>query len=138
MTPHNIYSVCQPGLLLQTICIGSIEPGRQDISAPSDALQIAIIGAEPGKVFQPHYHIPKPCPVERVTEEVWVVFDGVMRIDCYDIDHSYLESHRVCGRQVAITRRGGHGYSIMDKTLCQAIEVKLGPYPGQAADKVFL
>lgn len=137
MNRHDIHSKAQPGLLLHSVLFGTFEPGRQDVSRPSDPLQLALIYAEPGRVFKAHYHIPKAAPPQHVTQESWHIQEGVVFIRYFDVDGKYLEEVCLIAGDTSITFAGGHEYRA-GKEGVKAKEYKTGPYHSQQLDKVWL
>ena len=81
-----------------------------------------------GKVIDAHRHVAVPRNVE-LTQEVLVLRKGVLRVDFYRDDQTYLESRVLRGGDVILLAHGGHGFEVLEEI--QMIEVKQGPYSGE-------
>ncbi len=107
---------------------------RIDISSNEEFLQVAAMSLEDGKTFKPHRHIPLSRETT-ITQESWIVIDGIIESTYYDLDDSFLGQMTLNSGDCTITFRGGHNYkSLRDNSL--VYEVKTGPYFGNAVDKV--
>ncbi|ORU00540.1 hypothetical protein D081_1063 [Anaerovibrio sp. JC8] len=51
-----------------------------------------------------------------------------MRVDFYDDDQNYIESHIIYAGDVILLVSGGHGFKVLEDI--EMIEVKQGPYAG--------
>ena len=100
-------------------------------------LQVASIAPQDGASFRPHYHIPKSVESSELpTMESWVILQGEVTVHYFDEGQVLLNSIRLRRGDIALTFRGGHGYS--DASGLVAVEFKSGPYFGQLADKKFI
>jgi hypothetical protein len=111
---------------------------RIDITHPSEFLQLAIINVKENKGFKAHRHLERKRTIENLrAQESWVVVTGLVRVDYFDENDSFLESHVLRSGDITITFRGGHGYEVLEAPGI-FIEFKSGPYEGQQVDKTFL
>jgi len=62
------------------------------------------------------------------TQEVLIIKKGKLRVDFYDDDQKYLESHILRDGDVVLLVQGGHGFQVLEEL--EMIEVKQGPYVG--------
>ena len=70
-----------------------------------------------------------------MTQEVLFIKKGKLRVDFYDDYEDYLESVILeCG-DIILLVSGGHGFSVLEEV--EMIEVKQGPYSGDADKKRF-
>jgi mannose-6-phosphate isomerase-like protein (cupin superfamily) len=91
--------------------------------------QLAYMNRPQGYSIPPHVHNAVAREVH-FTKEVLFIRSGRMRADFYDDEHNYLES-RVLGQgDVLLLAFGGHGFEMLEP--CEIIEVKQGPYAGDA------
>lgn len=91
--------------------------------------QLAYMNRPQGYSIPPHVHNAVAREVH-FTKEVLFIRSGRMRADFYDEEHNYLES-RVLGQgDVLLLAFGGHGFEMLEP--CEIIEVKQGPYAGDA------
>ena len=70
-----------------------------------------------------------------LTQEVLFIKKGKLRVDFYDDYEDYLESVILEAGDVILLVSGGHGFKILEET--EMIEVKQGPYSGEADKKRF-
>lgn len=102
---------------------------------PSDfSQQLGYMNRPRGYIIPPHVHNPVPREVQ-YTKEVLFVKSGRVRVDFYDDEQNYLESRILCEGDVILLAFGGHGFEMLEPT--EMIEVKQGPYAGEADKKRF-
>jgi cupin fold WbuC family metalloprotein len=134
----HIYSKKEPGKLLHIINRLNDIGGRKNVIPDNQFLQLATLKLEKDKTFNPHQHIWKDCPTEKIiAQESWVIIKGSVRVYLYDIDGKLLTEEVINPGDCSITLEGGHTYKILeDDTI--VYEYKTGPYMGIENDKVFL
>lgn len=97
---------------------------------PNDfSQQLAYMNRPQGYVIAPHVHNPLPREVQ-FTKEVLFIKSGKVRIDFYDDEQNYLESHILDQGDVILLAFGGHGFEMLEAS--EIVEVKQGPYAGEA------
>ena len=89
--------------------------------------QLAFMKHPEGKKIQAHVHNPVPREVE-FTQEVLFIRKGKIRVDFFNEEKEYLESHILETGDVILLAHGGHGFEMLEET--EMIEVKQGPYAG--------
>lgn len=94
--------------------------------------QLAYMSHKKGKRIDAHTHNVIPREVN-YTKEVLVIRKGKLRIDFYEDNQNYIESHIAEEGDVVLLAYGGHGFEILDD--CEMIEIKQGPYLGNE-DKI--
>ena len=100
---------------------------------PNDfSQQLAFMSHKKGKVIDAHTHNVVPRQVS-YTKEVLIIRKGKLRVDFYDDNRNYIESHIIKDGDVILLAYGGHGFEAIED--CDFIEVKQGPYLGDK-DKV--
>jgi len=100
---------------------------------PNDfSQQLAYMKHSKGKKIDAHTHNIIAREVN-YTKEVLIIRKGKLRVDLYDDDRSYIESHIVSEGDVVLLAYGGHGFECLEEV--EMIEVKQGPYLGDQ-DKV--
>ncbi len=103
---------------------------------PNDfSQQLAYMNRPQGFVIAPHVHNPVPRAVQ-YTKEVLFIKSGKVRVDFYDNDQTYLESRILNQGDVILLAFGGHGFEMIDAS--EIIEVKQGPYVGEADKRRFI
>ena len=91
--------------------------------------QLAYMRHPAGKIIQPHVHNPVPRQVH-YTQEVLILKKGKLRVDFYDEQQNYLESHILEAGDVILLATGGHGFEVLEEI--EMFEVKQGPYAGDS------
>ena len=89
--------------------------------------QLAYMNHPSGKIIEPHFHNPVHRNVV-YTQEVLLIKKGLLRIDFYDDNQSFLESRSLHSGDVILISSGGHGFEVIEDV--EMIEVKQGPYQG--------
>jgi mannose-6-phosphate isomerase-like protein (cupin superfamily) len=96
---------------------------------PNDfSQQLAYMKRPAGYVIQPHIHNSVPREV-MYTKEVLFIKSGMVRVDFYDDEKTYLESTVLMQGDVILLAFGGHGFHMIEEA--EIIEVKQGPYAGE-------
>jgi mannose-6-phosphate isomerase-like protein (cupin superfamily) len=111
------------------------EPGITFFTPHELSQQLAYMQHKAGKVIAAHYHNPVPRTVTH-TQETLFVKRGRLRVDFYDQQQTYLESHELRAGDVILLIRGGHGFQVLEDL--EMIEVKQGPYTGDRDKTSFL
>ena len=94
--------------------------------------QLGYMNRPKGYVIPPHLHNSVLREVH-FTKEVLFIKSGKVKVDFYDDNKNYLESHILQQGDVVLLAFGGHGFEMLEAT--EMIEVKQGPYVGDA-DKI--
>jgi mannose-6-phosphate isomerase-like protein (cupin superfamily) len=87
--------------------------------------QLACMGHCAGKIIEPHVHNAVSREVT-YTQEVLFVRKGVLRVDFYSPQQTYLKSRTLRAGDVIMLAAGGHGFEVLEDV--EMIEVKQGPY----------
>ena len=104
-----------------------------DFFTPDDfSQQLGYMNRPKDYVIPPHVHNLVERKVD-LTQEVLFVKSGRVRVDFYDNERNYLESHILQKGDIVLLAHGGHGFKMLEPT--EMIEVKQGPYCGEM-DKV--
>ena len=101
-------------------------------SNDNDGLQLGYMNRPDNYVIAPHTHNKIKREVF-YTEEILFIRSGMVRVDFYDDNQQYIESHIVRGGDIVTLKSGGHGFKVLERA--DIFEVKQGPYLG-AQDKV--
>jgi hypothetical protein len=94
--------------------------------------QLGYMKRPKGYVIIPHRHNIVKREVQ-LTQEVLFIKSGIVRVDFYCDQESYLLSKILNKGDVILLATGGHGFEIIDDA--EIIEVKQGPYVGDQ-DKI--
>lgn len=89
--------------------------------------QLGYMNRPAGYVIPPHVHNPVKREVE-YTKEVLIIKCGVVRVDFYGEDQTYLQSTLLQAGDIILLAFGGHGFEIIEDA--EILEVKQGPYAG--------
>lgn len=103
------------------------KPGVHFFTPDNLSQQLAFIKHPPGHLIAPHLHNPVQREV-LYTQEVLIIKKGVLRVDFYDENHSYLESRVLASGDVILLAECGHGFEVIEDL--EMVEVKQGPYQG--------
>jgi mannose-6-phosphate isomerase-like protein (cupin superfamily) len=107
-----------------------------DFITPNDySQQVAYMHHPAGKVIDAHVHNLVHRDVI-LTQEVLFIKKGKLRVDFYDEYEDYLESTVLNSGDVILLVSGGHGFTVLEEV--EMIEVKQGPYSGDADKKRFV
>jgi len=104
------------------------EPGIHFFTPNELSQQLAYMRHPTGKIIQPHVHNPVLREVQ-YTQEVLFIKKGRLRVDFYNDQQQYLESHILGAGDVVLLVTGGHGFEVLEEI--EMIEVKQGPYVGE-------
>ena len=104
------------------------EPGIHFFTPDDFSQQLAYMKHPKGKTIIPHVHNRVPRQVE-YTQEVLFIKSGKIRVDFYDMEQKYLESHILSQHDVILLIKGGHGFEVLEEI--EMFEIKQGPYVGE-------
>lgn len=105
------------------------EPGVNFVTPDEASLQVGFMNHPAGKKIKPHIHTPTTRNIY-FTHEVLIIKRGKLRVDFYDEQKNYLESHILESGDVILLEYGGHGFEVLEEI--EMIEVKQGPYKAEA------
>lgn len=103
------------------------KPGISFFTPDELSQQLAYMEHPSGHEIIPHVHNPVKREVS-YTKEVLVLRKGKLRVDFYDDDRNYVESHVLEGGDVLLLVSGGHGFKVIENL--EMFEIKQGPYAG--------
>lgn len=89
--------------------------------------QLAYMKHPAGHIIAAHVHNPVRREVQ-YTQEVLVIRKGILRVDFYDNEQTYLESRLLNAGDIILLATGGHGFEILEEV--EMFEIKQGPYAG--------
>lgn len=102
---------------------------------PNDfSQQLAYMSHKKGKKIDAHTHNIVKREVQ-YTKEVLVIRKGKLRVDFYEENQTYLESHIIEEGDVILLAYGGHGFEALED--CEMVEIKQGPFLGEQDKKRF-
>ncbi len=114
--------------LLAIILRTSFKKEGIDFFTPPDfSQQLGYMNRPKGYKIQPHIH----QKIERTiqfTQEVLFIKKGLVRVDFYRNDKTYLNSKLINDGDVILLSSGGHGFEMLEDS--EIIEVKQGPFAG--------
>lgn len=106
-----------------------------DFITPNEySQQVAYMHHPAGKMIDAHVHNLVYRNVV-MTQEVLFIKKGVLRVDFYDEYEDYLQSRELHAGDIILLVSGGHGFQVLEEV--EMIEVKQGPYTGDADKKRF-
>lgn len=107
--------------------------GMTFIGTPDLPLQAAFVNAFKDKTLKAHKHIIRDRIPKHKTMEFLYIIEGRIEATIYDNDMEIVTLVNLRGGDYIFTIDGGHKYFIMEEATF--IEIKGGPYTGDAADK---
>ena len=125
------------GEMLLAIIIPHIyhKPGISFLTSNELSQQLAYMEHPKGHEIAAHVHNPVHRSVV-YTRETLVIRKGKLRVDFYDDDQNYIESHVISAGDVILLVSGGHGFKVLEDI--EMIEVKQGPYAGEGDKTRFM
>ena len=103
------------------------KPGISFFTPDELSQQLAYMKHPSGTKIEPHVHNPVRREVH-YTQEVLIIKRGILRVDFYDDNKTYLKSHILEKGDVILLIEGGHGFEVIEEV--EMVEVKQGPYAG--------
>lgn len=123
-----MYEIRYKNDLLAIIIDGNYDkPGISFFTPDELSQQVAYMKHPKGHIILPHVHNRVTREVH-YTQEVLVIKSGRLRVDFYDKEKNYIESHVVSDGGVIVLVAGGHGFKVLDDV--EMYEIKQGPYAG--------
>ena len=130
---ENIKQIEHNGKILAIIISNDYSKDGVEFFTPNDfSQQLAYMKHPKGKRIDAHTHNIVPREVS-YTKEVLVIRKGKLRVDFYEDDQTYIESHIVNQGDIILVAFGGHGFECLEEV--EMVEIKQGPYLGEQ-DKV--
>ena len=130
---ENIKQIEHNGKILAIIISNDYSKDGVEFFTPNDfSQQLAYMKHPKGKRIDAHTHNVVPREVS-YTKEVLVIRKGKLRVDFYEDDQTYIESHIVNQGDIILLAFGGHGFECLEEV--EMVEIKQGPYLG-VQDKV--
>ena len=128
------YSKIDPSKLLYAIVkLKDIGDYRMDVSPNEEYLQLSARSLKKDTIVPAHKHLPITRTTE-ITQEAWIVFNGLIKGTFYDLDNTELETIELTSGDCAVLFRGGHKLEIINQDTI-FYEIKTGPYYGKTNDK---
>lgn len=101
--------------------------GIQFLTEEDYSQQLAYMHHPSGKIIDAHIHNFEKRNVVH-TQEVLVIRKGILRVDFYLEDYTYVESHLLREGDIILLASGGHGFEVIEEV--EMVEIKQGPYLG--------
>ena len=131
----QIEEVKKKNKLLAMIIRNDYDCDGVDFVTPNEySQQVAYMHHPAGKIIDAHVHNLVHRNVV-MTQEVLFIKKGVLRVDFYDEYEDYLESRDLHAGDIILLVSGGHGFQVLEEV--EMVEVKQGPYAGEADKKRF-
>ena len=99
-----------------------------------DEFQVGFMERQAGYAVKPHMHLDRNLTIKGTAEFLYVQ-EGKMAVTVYDEAWNELHRQEVATGDCMVFLAGGHSMTMLEKT--RLIEVKQGPYPGEAQAKVY-
>lgn len=128
-----IETITDQGSVLAYVIRGDAPPTRTTFHTPEECnLQVGHVVYPAGSEIARHIHLPVERHIVGSTE-VLVVQRGRCEVDVYSADRRVVATRELHVGDILIAISGGHGFRVLDDTIL--LEVKQGPYPGDALVK---
>ena len=114
----------------------SIEKGVKWYSEDFDAMQVASMSYDKGKVVKPHIHKLRPRSLN-YTQECVILIKGKIEFSFYDQNKIFLDKITLNPGDVVIIFGGYHGMEVLEDNSAY-FEIKNGPFTGNEVDKEFM
>lgn len=109
-------------------------PGIEFVTPREFPLQVGIMRHPEDTVIRPHIHRDH-CYQVSSTQEFILVERGLVEVVVYTAEWDEIETLRLGTGAFILFVAGGHGLTMIEES--QLVEVKQGPYPGDAHAKTF-
>jgi hypothetical protein len=128
-----IETIAHAGMVLAYLARGGAVPHKTTFLTPDDCnLQVGYVVYPGGGEIARHMHLPLERHLVGTTE-VLVIQQGRCEVDIYSDDRQVVATRELGVGDVLIAVAGGHGFRVLEDTVM--LEVKQGPYPGDAQVK---
>jgi len=128
-----IETIAQDGVVLAYLARGGTPPTRTTFLTPDDCnLQVGHVVYPAGGEIARHMHLPLERQLVGTTE-VLVIQQGRCEVEIYSEDRRVVATRELGVGDILIAVAGGHGFRVLEDTVM--LEVKQGPYPGDAQVK---
>ncbi len=130
---ENIKQIEHNGKILAIIIGKNYSKDGVEFFTPNEfSQQLAYMKHPKGKKIDAHTHNVIAREVS-YTKEVLIIRKGKLRVDFYEDNQKYIESHIVEEGDIILLAFGGHGFECLEEV--EMVEIKQGPYLGEQ-DKV--
>jgi quercetin dioxygenase-like cupin family protein len=126
-------TITEDGIILAYIARGGTPPSRTEFLTPHECnLQVGHVVYPAGSEIPRHIHLPVERRLEGSTEVI-IVQQGRCQVDVYNDARQMVATRDLHVGDILISVAGGHGFRVLEDTVL--LEVKQGPYPGDALVK---
>ncbi|MDD5103911.1 MAG: hypothetical protein PHX93_05980 [Candidatus Peribacteraceae bacterium] len=108
--------------------------GTRFVTSQQDALQLGVFERPAGYRVRAHRHRELPAE-KRMGAEFLYIESGEAKVTVYDETWNVIAEETVRSGDVLLFLAGGHQVEMLTPT--RFLEVKQGPYPGDAQAKIF-
>ncbi|NOS67623.1 MAG: hypothetical protein HOO67_04645 [Candidatus Peribacteraceae bacterium] len=131
----GVIPVTKNGITYALFILGRpVVDGAKFFTQQTDEFQVGIIERPAGHQVKAHQH-PGRNETVRQTSEFLYVEKGKAKVTVFDDDWAVLHEQVIEAGDIMVSFRGGHEFTMLEPI--RFIEVKQGPYPGDASAKVF-
>ncbi len=132
---EHVEHILREGRALAYIIRAELSPAATTFLTPNDfKQQVGFIVYPKGGEIAKHVHVPLERNLVGTSEAI-VVRSGNCEIDIYDDDRSLVATRTLRTGDIMLMVGGGHGFRMLEDTVL--LEVKQGPYTGQAEKVLF-
>lgn len=129
-------TVSHNGKVIAHIYSRSLKANGVNFLTPDNySLQLGLIEHPAGKIVRDHIHRQDIHYEVDTTQEFLYIETGRVKIKLFSEDWDRLAEFELTSGDFILFVSGGHGLEILET--CRIIEIKQGPYPGDAKAKLF-
>ena len=123
-----IETICEKDTVLAIIIRKNFKKDGIHFFTPADfSQQLGYMNRPKGYTILPHIHNEVKRTIN-YTQEVLFIKSGLVKVDFYKLDRSFLMSRVLETGDVILLSAGGHGFEMIEES--EIIEVKQGPFSG--------
>lgn len=108
--------------------------GARFVTSPADSLQLGVFSRPAGYHVAAHRHVDLPAQPRKGAEFLYIE-KGKAKVTVFDDAWKVAGEETVSAGDFLLFLDGGHQVEMLEPT--RFLEVKQGPYPGDAAAKIF-
>jgi len=103
----------------------NIPNNKNFLTDKNKPFQVGTFNLPKGDIIERHYHNPTFRNIEHTSEALFVT-KGLLRVELYDKNQTFLQEVLVNEKEVIVLFTGGHFIEIQEDS--KFIEIKQGPY----------
>jgi len=133
---NQLQEIFDGNQLIAIVIPNDLEANGVKFITPQDfPFQVGLLVHPADTILKAHTH--KKLKIETdIFQEILIIQSGVVAVDLYGMKNKFLTSVELKSGDSILFVDGGHGVRIIEDA--RILEVKQGPYPGDANAKIFI